>query len=82
MKRCDACASENPAAAKFCMQCGRALPDVMQTEQPGEAAGGIGLFALSLAGSVLISVVLMFVFNIPIFFLAGFLPLLWLNRKK
>jgi hypothetical protein len=82
MKRCDHCFSNNPDIARFCMQCGKALPEHEESVQPDVKPGGVSMFVLSLTGSVLVSLVLVFVFNLPIFFLAGFLPLLWVNRKK
>lgn len=63
------------------MQCGVPIADYPAQETELKA-GGMSVFALSLAGSIAISLVLMLVFDIPIFFLAGFLPLLWLRRKK
>jgi hypothetical protein len=64
------------------MQCGQALPEQQESVPPDVRTGGMSLFVLSLLGSVLVSLVLVFVFGLPIFFLAGFLPLFWLNRKK
>ena len=64
------------------MQCGHALPEDELPTEPRLNTGGIGLFALTLLGSIVISLVLVFVFGLPVFFLAGFLPLFWLNRKR
>ena len=64
------------------MQCGRPLPEHEETEGQPYVKPGMSMFALSLLGSMLVSLVLVFVFGLPIFFLAGFLPLFWLNRKK
>ena len=66
------------------MQCGQALPIIEDTSTatPAIKTGGLSVFALSLIGSILLSLVLMFVFGLPVFFLAGFLPLFWLKRKK
>ena len=58
---------------------------MQEIELPSSAelkSGGLSMFALSLLGSLLISLVLVFVFRLPVFFLAGFLPLFWLKRKK
>jgi hypothetical protein len=82
MKRCDACSSINPAEANFCMRCGQSLPAYAEETEPQLKTGGFSMFALSLMGSIVLSLVLMFVFGLPIFFIAGFLPLLWLKRKR
>jgi len=42
----------------------------------------MSVFAMTLIGSILLSLILVFVFGLPIFFIAGFLPLFWLNRNK
>ncbi|MES2624694.1 MAG: zinc ribbon domain-containing protein [Pseudomonadota bacterium] len=83
MNYCNACASANPPDANFCMKCGRPLQQEQEDIPPAKSrTGGLTTFALSIAGSVLLSFVLMFVFGLPVFILAGFLPLLWFNRKK
>ena len=82
MKPCIHCARINPADARFCMQCGHPLPEYDETPQAQRKIGGLSVFALSILGSILLSLVLVFVFGLPVFFLAGFLPLVWLNRKK
>jgi len=82
MKRCSNCAAINPANARFCMQCGQPLQEIEQLPPAELKSGGLSMFALSLLGSLLISLILVFVFHLPIFFLAGFLPLFWLRRKK
>jgi hypothetical protein len=64
------------------MQCGRQLPEHEQQVEMETRTGGLSVFALSLLGSLAVSFVLVFVFGLPIFFLAGFLPLIWFNRKK
>lgn len=82
MKRCNNCSADNPANARFCMQCGEPMQEIEQPLPPELKSGGLSMFALSLLGSLLISLVLVFVFGLPVFFLAGFLPLFWLRRKK
>jgi uncharacterized membrane protein YvbJ len=82
MKRCAACSSLNPPDANFCTQCGRPLPADTETAERQLKTGGFSVFALSIVGSIVLSLILVFVFGLPIFFLAGFLPLVWLNRKK
>ena len=64
------------------MQCGLLLPQ--QSEEPSvqtSPAGRYNMFLLSIAGSIGLSLILVYVFKLPIFFLAGFLPLLWPKRK-
>lgn len=82
MKRCNTCAALSPANARFCMQCGQAMQEVEQPSFVQAGGRGWSTFALTMAGSVLISLILVFVFDLPIFFLAGFLPLFWFRRGK
>lgn len=63
------------------MQCGRQLPVIDEAQGETPAASGFSMFTLSLLGSLVITAILVFVFKLPIFFLAGFLPLLWWKRK-
>jgi len=81
MKACANCGTLNPDAARFCMRCGQALPEHLQPTDEKPRAGGLGTFGLSIAGSLLLSFVLIYVFKLPIFLLFGFLPLLWWRRK-
>lgn len=84
MKSCTRCAARNPDDARFCMQCGLALPwgnTYDADEKPRTTIGGFSMFGLSVAASLLLSFVLMFVLKLPIFLLFGFLPLLWWRRK-
>lgn len=82
MKSCPRCATTNPDDARFCMHCGQALPlSVPERDAMPRARGGFGVFSLSLAGSLLLSFVLIYVFKLPVFLLFGFLPLLWWRRK-
>jgi predicted amidophosphoribosyltransferase len=80
MTRCPVCANENPDTARYCMQCGRQLPSAAEPAAETRA-GGFSAFTLSILASVAITLVLVFVFKLPIFFLAGFLPLLWWKKK-
>lgn len=64
------------------MQCGKLLPvtiDEPRDDKP--MPGGFSAFTLSIVASLGITLILVFVFRLPIFFLAGFLPLLWWKRK-
>ena len=81
MKICSSCGASQPDEARYCMRCGRSLPEPMP-HVGSRRHGGWNLLALSLGASLLLSVVLMFVFHLPILFLAGFLPLLWLGKGK
>jgi len=81
MKICQQCQTRNPQAASFCMACGQALPEAEKQEAKQFNFGGLNMFMLSLIGSIALSLVLIFVFRLPVFFLAAFLPLLWMRRK-
>jgi hypothetical protein len=64
------------------MACGRALHEA---EQPGPRQfnpTGLNMFMLSVLGSIALSLVLIYVFRLPVFFLAAFLPLLWYRKKS
>ena len=84
MITCSRCGNPNPGTARFCMNCGQALPrpaaaDTNDTRR--STIGGFSVFGLSIAASLLLSFVLMFVLKLPVFLLFGFLPLLWWRRK-
>ncbi len=84
MLLCPHCNTANPDAARYCMACGRLLPAPVDPP-PGEGSRttyGFGAFGLSILGSLLLSAILIFVFRLPIFFLFGFLPLLWWRRRE
>ncbi len=82
MKICSQCQTRNPDTASYCMACGKELPEPMQQE-PGEFnIAGLNLFMLSVLGSIALSLLLIVVFRLPVFFLAAFLPLLWYRKKS
>ncbi len=82
MKICSYCQTDNPDLANYCMTCGNEF-DLSEAEpKPGFRFAGLNLFALSLVGSIALSLVLILVFRLPVFFLAAFLPLLWAGNKK
>ncbi len=76
MPICSKCHSTNPEAARYCMSCGQPLPKA-QDGYGGKQfnLAGMNLFMLSLMGSIMLSLLLIFAFRLPIFFLAAFLPL-------
>lgn len=86
MRYCENCRSENPDSASYCMYCGTLLPPPYE-EEGAQGKGFLGSFntlGMSLVASIALSLVLMYVFKLPIFILFGFLPLLmrgW-NKKK
>ena len=82
---CPACRQANPDTARYCMSCGQRL----EGRPPGERRPGLRfdwrgsrLFLLTLTGSLLLSFVLIVVFRLPIFILAGFLPFLWTYKRQ
>jgi hypothetical protein len=82
MKMCSYCQTANPDSANYCMACGNELEAMEAESKPDFSFAGLNMFALSLIGSIALSLVLIFVFRIPVFFLAAFLPLLWAGSKK
>ena len=76
---CPACRQANPDDARYCMRCGQALEAAAPRQRPGLRFDrrGSRLFLMTVAGSLLLSFILIFVFRLPIFILAGFLPFLW-----
>lgn len=82
---CSKCQQPNPDSANFCMACGQALPQVEKETEAGPKhfnLAGLNLLMLSLVGSIALSLVLIMVFRLPVFFLAAFLPLLWYRKKR
>jgi hypothetical protein len=43
---------------------------------------GINLFMLSILGSLALSMLLIFMFRLPVFILAAFLPLFWFRKNS
>lgn len=82
MKICSYCQTQNPDSANYCMTCGNELDAMGAESKPEKSFAGLNVFVLSLVGSIVLSLVLIFVFRIPVFFLAAFLPLLWAGSKK
>jgi hypothetical protein len=83
MKRCERCQTINPGSARYCMQCGLMLPLREEPQEPEvQAKPNYNTFLLSVLGSLALSLILVYVFKLPIFFLAGFLPLLWPRKKS
>lgn len=82
MPVCQHCNTTNPPAARFCMRCGQPLEMPSEGENGEFRIGGMSLFTLSIVGSIVLSLILMGVFRLPVFFLAAFLPLLWWGRGK
>ena len=84
MIACARCGEPNPDTARYCMNCGQGLSpprSTVDSEPPRRSAAGFGVFGLSLAASLLLSFVLMYVLKLPVFLLFGFLPLLWWRRR-
>ncbi len=80
---CSKCQSANPEAARYCMSCGQPLP--LKQDVSGDkqfTLAGMNPFMLSLLGSLALSMLLIFVFRLPVFFLAAFLPLFWFRKKS
>lgn len=67
---CPTCRQPNPEEARYCMQCGRSVEFRLD------------IFALSLIGSLALTLILTLVFGLPVFILGAFLPFFWLRRKK
>jgi hypothetical protein len=82
MKICPYCQTNNPDLANYCMTCGKDLALSDPESKSGFGFAGLNIFALSLIGSVVLSLVLILVFRLPVFFLAAFLPLLWAGKKQ
>lgn len=83
MKTCQHCDRRNPDAAIYCMACGRLLaqkPD--PAPKDGIQPGGMSLFTLSILGSLVLSLILIFVFRLPIFILGAFLPFMFRWPRK
>lgn len=81
MKICPQCKTENPDAASYCMACGRELGEPEKPEPREFNFAGMNAFMLSVIGSIALSLILIFVFRLPVFFLFAFLPLLWTRKK-
>ena len=86
MKICEPCQQTYPNAANYCTVCGRQLTVLAENNEAreGKSRGNWTLFWLTLGGSLLLSWVLMTVFNLPVFILGAILPLFWIagNKKK
>ena len=82
MKICSYCQTDNQDSANYCMACGNELDLIEAEPKPGFRFAGLNVFGLSIVGSIALSLVLIFIFRIPVFFLAAFLPLLWAGSKK
>lgn len=82
MKTCAHCQTSNPDTANFCMTCGNELDISDLKAESTQFLSGINPFLLSLIGSIALSLLLIFVFRLPVFFLAAFLPPLWAGKKK
>lgn len=54
---------------------------VLSGEKPSFKSG-FGFFLLTLLGSLVLTLLLSWIFHFPIFILAGFLPLLWRRRVQ
>ena len=82
MKICTYCQVDNPDSANYCMACGNEL-DLPEAEaKPGFRFAGLNVFGLSIVGSIALLLILIFIFRIPVFFLATFLSLLWSGSKR
>jgi len=83
MKPCERCQTLNPVSARYCMQCGLSLPMRANMEEVEvEPKPAYNTLAISLLASICLSLILVYVFKLPIFFLAGFLPLLWPKKRR
>lgn len=82
---CPFCSAAMPENAKFCPQCGQFVAKTTMPPNEDSAAGGFqsgfGTFALTLAGSLLLSAILMVVFHLPVLILGAVLPLFWLRPR-
>ena len=85
MKICPRCQTVYPPEARYCVQCGSLLEYRQEGGNGGFKApgnSGINIFLLTLAGSLVLSCLLIAVFKLPIFILGAILPLLWFSRRK
>ncbi len=77
---CPACRQANPEEARYCMQC--ATPLEQTPKGTGELRPRMNIFAFSLIGSLVLTLILSMVFGLPVFILGAFLPFFWLRRKR
>ena len=88
MKNCATCQLNYPDAANYCSVCGKALvaaepvPGNHRQTLPTAKKGNWKLFWLTLGGSLLLTWVMVVVFDLPVFILGAFLPLFWLGSSK
>ncbi len=64
------------------MNCGQLLEPRRPEKKTEIRWSNSNIFLLTLGGSLLLSWLMIAVFNLPVFFLAAFLPLLWSTWKK
>ena len=77
---CPACRQPNPENARYCMQCGTPLE--RPAPETGQLKPRLDIFALSLLGSLILTVILSVILGWPVFILGAFLPFFWLRRKR
>lgn len=81
---CQQCGETLIAGSRFCHHCGKEIQVMAEEEklpQPAtQAQPRLGVFLLTLAGSVGLTLILTLVFHMPIFILGAFLPFFW-QRK-
>lgn len=82
MKRCTRCGIDYQDTANYCVNCGSALSARSPARGREQRKAGFDVFFLTLAGSLLLSWVLIAVFNLPIFILGAFLPLFWMRGRR
>ena len=76
MKTCTACNSRHTDQASYCMHCGMPLQSVPDGgSESNEATGSFQILLWSLVISLVISMVLFKAFHLPVFFIAGIIPL-------
>lgn len=82
MPHCPACHQINPDQARYCMQCGTPLPPPKHPTHTNEKpVPRFDVLALTLMGSILLTLALSWLFHLPIFILGAFLPFFWRRRK-
>jgi DNA-directed RNA polymerase subunit RPC12/RpoP len=79
LRKCKICGSRSPPEAAFCMHCGRPLEQIAE-QTDTRLPGGSNYLMVSLAISLLVSLILMKLTGMPILLVAGFLPLLLRKR--
>jgi hypothetical protein len=78
---CPNCSAETRESDRYCSKCGACLVETpIFKEEKGSRIASLSVLAMTLLGSLLLTLILSWIFHFPIFILAGFLPLLWRRR--